>query len=74
MSSQSSEILRYNNSRGSTISGEAEAVLENNRSRDYTTASWDLRTQGKRHLGGAITGIPSSGYLADRVLTNYTPD
>ena len=73
MSSQSAEILRYNNSRGSTISGEAEGVLENNRSRDYTTASWDLRTQGKRYLGGAITGIPSSGHLADRVLTGYTP-
>lgn len=73
MSSQTTQILRYNNSRGSTISGEAELVLEGNRNRDYTTASWDLRTQGKRYLGPAISGIPSSGYIADRVMTNYTP-
>ncbi len=72
-SSQSAEILRYNNSRGSTISGEAEAVLEGNRSRDFTTASWDLRTQGKRYLGSPISGVPSSGYLADGVRTSYTP-
>lgn len=72
-SEQNSEILRYSNNYGSSITGEMENVLQYNRNRDFTSSSWDRRGQGKRYLGPAITGVPSSGYLADRVRTNFTP-
>ncbi|GAB5561382.1 MAG: hypothetical protein SynsKO_30290 [Synoicihabitans sp.] len=72
-SQQSSEVLRYSNNYGSSIIGEMENVLQTNRSRDFTSSSWDRRGQGKRYLGPAITGIPSDGFAASRVLTNVTP-
>ncbi len=70
---QRREVLNYQNNYGSTITGEQEAVLEANRSRDFTSSSWDRRSQGKRYLGPAITGIPSSGTVAQGVLTGGTP-
>ena len=72
-SAQSSEVLRYSNSYGSSITGEMEDVLQDNRNRDFTSSSWDRRGQGKRYLGPAITGVPASGFAASRVLTNVTP-
>ena len=72
-SDQSSEVLRYSNNYGSSITGEIENVLQDNRNRDFTSSSWDRRGQGKRYLGPAISGVPSSGYAASRVLTNFTP-
>ena len=72
-SDQSSEVLRYSNNYGSSITGEMEDVLQANRARDFTSSSWDRRGQGKRYLGPAITGVPSSGFAASRVLTNVTP-
>ncbi|MBK1878813.1 TonB-dependent receptor [Pelagicoccus mobilis] len=70
---QSRDVLRWGNSYGSSITGEAESVLEGNRNRDFTAASWDRRGQGKRYLGPAITGIPSSGHVAQGVMTGGTP-
>lgn len=73
LTEQSFDILRTGNSYGSMITGEAENVLEANRNRDYTASSWDRRGQGKRYLGPAISGVPSDGHIASRVLTDGTP-
>lgn len=73
VSDQSSEVLRYSNNYGSAITGEMENVLQDNRNRDFTSSSWDRRGQGKRYLGPAITGVPSNGFAASRVMTNVTP-
>jgi len=73
ISDQSSEVLRYSNDYGSSITGDMENVLQTNRNRDFTSSSWDRRGQGKRYLGPAINGVPASGYAASRVLTNVTP-
>lgn len=73
VTSQAFDILRSGNNYGSVLTGEAENVLEGNRNRDFTASSWDRRGQGKRYLGPAISGVPSSGHLASRVLTDGTP-
>ncbi len=70
---QRRDVLNYRNAYGSTVTGEHEQVLEANRNRDFTSSSWDRRSQGKRYLGPAITGIPSSGTVAQGVLTGGTP-
>ena len=73
ISDQSSEVLRYSNSYGSSITGDMENVLQSNLNRDFTSSSWDRRGQGKRYLGPTITGVPTNGFAASRVLTNVTP-
>ncbi len=70
---QRRDVLNYRNAYGSVVTGDHEAVLEANRGRDFTASSWDRRGQGKRYLGPAISGIPSSGYVAQGVTTGGTP-
>lgn len=72
-STQRRDILRYSNNYGSSIGGDAQNVIEANRDRSFTSASWDRRGQGQRYLGDRITGIPSSGFLAQGVSTGGTP-
>ncbi|QXD25149.1 hypothetical protein F7C95_04410 [Opitutia bacterium ISCC 51] len=72
-SNQAFDITRSGNNYGSVITGEARDVLQGNRNRTYTASSWDRRIIGTRFLGPKISGIPSSGHLAERVLTDGTP-
>ena len=70
---QRREVLNYQNNYGSVVTGEHQSVLEANRNRAYTASSWDRRGQGKRYLGSAITGVPSSGFAAQGVSNGGTP-
>ena len=70
---QRREVLNYQNNYGSSITGEQQSVLQANRNREYTSSSWDRRSQGKRYLGPAITGVPSSGFAAQGVSNGGTP-
>lgn len=70
---QRREVLRYQNNYGHSVTGEHQAVLEANRNRSFTASSWDRRPQGKRYLGPSISGVPSSGYLAQGVTNGGTP-
>jgi hypothetical protein len=69
-SDQSREVSSQSDSYGIVSAGEIERVLEANRNRNYTTASYDRLARNLRYLGPRISGIPSSGTLASRTTAN----
>ncbi|SVE18881.1 uncharacterized protein METZ01_LOCUS471735, partial [marine metagenome] len=73
-SNQSRQVYEESDSYGSVSGGEIEQVLEANRGRLYSTASYDRLARNIRYLGPRITGIPTDSQktLATRT-TAKTP-
>ena len=67
LTNQARDVTVWRTQYGSAIAGEGEDILESNRNRDFTSSSWDRRARGSRYLGPRISGVPSSGNLAQRV-------
>ncbi|MBC9867175.1 MAG: hypothetical protein F7O42_04725 [Opitutae bacterium] len=72
-SDQSREVYEQSDNYGIQSAGEIERILEANRNRDYSTASWDRLARNVRYLGPRITGIPSSGTVATRGPSRPNP-
>ncbi|MDE0768527.1 MAG: hypothetical protein OSB19_09055 [Opitutaceae bacterium] len=73
-SDQSREVYEQSDSYGVVSAGEIERVLEANRNRGYTTASYDRLARNLRYLGPRIAGMPTRNNpaLASRT-TAVTP-
>ena len=73
-SDQSREVYEQSDSYGIVSAGEIERVLEANRNRGYSTASYDRMARNVRYLGPKIGGRPTSNNpaLASRT-TAATP-
>ncbi len=69
-SDQSREVYEQSDSYGIVSAGEIERVLEANRNRGYSTASYDRGARNLRYLGPKITGIPSSDTIATRTIAD----
>jgi len=70
-SDQSRQIYEESDSYGSVSGGEIERVLEANRGRSYSTASYDRLARNIRYLGPRMIGLPASGKtLATRTTAN----
>jgi hypothetical protein len=69
-SDQSREVYEQSDSYGIVSAGEIEQILEANRNRGYSTASYDRGARNLRYLGPRITGIPSSGTVATRTIAD----
>ena len=69
-SDQSREVYEQSDSYGIVSAGEIERILEANRNRGYSTASYDRGARNLRYLGPKITGMPSSGTIATRTIAD----
>ena len=69
-SNQSREIHEQSDGYGIVSGGEIERILEANRNRGYSTASYDRGARNFRFLGQKINGRPSSGTIATRTTAN----